>query len=98
MLNSKSKMKKVLSILLPIIVVFLIACNSKPKSKENGLNSDIVNNPNSANSNDSNKNVPIFKFAEESFNFGTIKEGAKVHHTFKFKNVGNDELVISNAH
>src|ERR1035438_7824800 len=98
MLNNKFIMKKGVYILFPIIVVLLIACNSKPKSKENGLNSDIVNNPNSANSKDSNKNVPIFKFSEESFSFGTIKEGAKVHHTFKFKNVGNGELVISNAH
>lgn len=98
MLISNKKMKKVIYLLIPIIAFLLIACNSKQKSKEDGLNSDIVNNPNSANSKDTNKNVPIFKFSEESFNFGTIKEGAKVHHTFKFKNVGNADLVISNAH
>ena len=91
-------MKKGIYILIPIIAILLIACNQKPKTKEDGIDSDIVNNPNSANGKDDNKNVPIFKFSEESFNFGTIKEGAKVHHTFKFKNVGNAPLVISNAH
>ena len=98
MLILKFIMRKGIYILIPIMFALLMSCNQKPKSKEEGLNSDIVNNPNSANSKDSNKNVPIFKFSEESYNFGTIKEGAKVHHTFKFINVGNAELVISNAH
>jgi len=98
MLINKFTMKQGIYIFIPIFAFLLIACKQKPKSKEDGINSDIVNNPNSANSKDSNKNVPIFKFNEESFSFGTIKEGAKVHHTFKFKNVGNADLVISNAH
>jgi Protein of unknown function (DUF1573) len=37
------------------------------------------------------------KFEEESFNFGTVKEGDVVKHVFKFKNTGTEPLVISNA-
>ncbi len=36
-------------------------------------------------------------FDSPSFDFGTVKEGEKVEHTFKFKNTGKEPLVISNA-
>ncbi|MEZ4954576.1 MAG: DUF1573 domain-containing protein [Saprospiraceae bacterium] len=36
-------------------------------------------------------------FAESEFNFGTVKAGEKVQHAYKFKNTGNEPLVISNA-
>ena len=33
-------------------------------------------------------------FEESSFNFGTITEGEKVNHSFKFRNDGKSDLVI----
>lgn len=36
-----------------------------------------------------------FEFEEESFDFGTIKQGDVVEHLFKFKNVGEGPLIIS---
>ncbi len=36
-------------------------------------------------------------FSENSFDFGTVSEGEKVSHVYKFKNTGNEPLVISNA-
>ncbi len=36
-------------------------------------------------------------FYEEHFNFGIVKEGDKVRHTFKFKNTGKYPLLISDA-
>lgn len=41
--------------------------------------------------------IPSFEFPEESFDFGTIKEGEIVEHTFMFKNIGEAPLIISNA-
>jgi hypothetical protein len=41
--------------------------------------------------------LPAFSFVEEEFDFGTIQEGDVVEHTFKFKNVGEAPLIISNA-
>lgn len=41
--------------------------------------------------------APKFKFEEEEFDFGNIKEGDVVSHTFKFTNVGEGPLVIQNA-
>jgi hypothetical protein len=91
-------MKRIVLIVMTPLIVMLFACEHSKKVKDNTLDSDIVNNPVTANNADTSKKFPIFKFVEESFNFGNIKEGQKVHHTFKFKNVGNADLIISNAH
>ncbi len=42
-------------------------------------------------------NVAKAQFEEEIYNFGTIDEGDKVTHNFKFKNTGKVPLVITNA-
>lgn len=39
----------------------------------------------------------ILSFEKESFDFGKIKQGEKVHYDFKFKNTGKSPLIISNA-
>ena len=39
---------------------------------------------------------PQIEFSEVKYDFGTIKQGDIVDHTFKFKNVGTQPLVISN--
>jgi len=36
-------------------------------------------------------------FADTSHDFGSINQGEKVSYTFKFKNTGNVDLVISSA-
>ncbi|MFT4666174.1 MAG: hypothetical protein ACI8YQ_002854 [Polaribacter sp.] len=36
-------------------------------------------------------------FEETEFDFGTIAAGEKVNHVYKFKNTGNEPLIISNA-
>jgi hypothetical protein len=38
-----------------------------------------------------------FKFENEEVNFGTIKQGESVTREFKFTNVGNEPLIITNA-
>ena len=46
---------------------------------------------------DPNQPKTQMTFSEQEFNFGTVNEGEKVKHTFKFKNTGNEPLIISNA-
>ena len=41
--------------------------------------------------------VTSISFAEESFNFGTVTAGEKVKHIFKFKNTGNEPLILSDV-
>ncbi len=44
-------------------------------------------------------NLPLtsIEFYEESHNFGEIKEGEKVMHTFRFKNTGSNPLKVENV-
>lgn len=39
-------------------------------------------------------NAPVIKFNEESFDFGDIKQGASVEHTFTVRNEGKRDLII----
>jgi hypothetical protein len=41
--------------------------------------------------------LPVIEFTEPEFDFGNVKEGQVVEHTFAFKNTGEAPLIISNA-
>ena len=38
---------------------------------------------------------PDIRFDEYTYDFGEVEQGGKIEHIFKFKNVGNEELVIT---
>ncbi len=90
------------------ILLFAISCTSNdPQNKRETLSSvkpsegnrvaDIIRNPVTANKPLDTTHVAKFEFEETLFNFGTVKEGDKVEHVFKFKNVGTVPLIISHA-
>lgn len=39
----------------------------------------------------------VITFEETEFDFGTVTEGEKVSHTFKFTNTGENDLIVTNA-
>lgn len=39
----------------------------------------------------------VMTFDETTFDFGTVAEGEKVSHTYKFKNTGDEPLILQNA-
>jgi archaellum component FlaG (FlaF/FlaG flagellin family) len=45
-----------------------------------------------------NPNAPKLKFAEETYDFGTVVEGPQITHDFKIKNEGKEPLILSNVH
>ena len=59
----------------------------------------VVNNPNTTNPEviAAAADAPVMTFTEMSHDFGTIKEGEVVNHTFAFKNTGKVPLVIESA-
>jgi hypothetical protein len=67
------------------------------KAESKNANAKIVRNPISADTPEDTINVAKMSFEEEFFDFGSVKEGAEVEHTFKFTNTGLVPLVISNA-
>lgn len=62
-----------------------------------GKVSDIIRNPVSADGILDSTKVARMIFSETEFDFGTIKEGEVVEHTFPFTNTGKVPLIISDA-
>ncbi len=82
-----------------IIVVLLMscffsACELTDQRKEEDINSDMINVPISA-SGEMDDNLPEFKFENLTFEFGTISQGEKVPHSFRFRNTGEADLIIA---
>lgn len=72
-------------------LVFFAACNN-PKSAEDTATTDSKESTEIA-----AVDAPVFKFEKDAYDFGQIKEGEKVSHDFKFKNIGKTPLIISSA-
>jgi len=64
------------------IFIAITSCNKKPAS--NKLSPDLINNPASA-SGENKSDQPVFEWTETRFDFGDVKQGEKVTHTFSFK-------------
>lgn len=79
-----------------LVVIFLLtaaltACKQNNDNNSNSLSTDAIEHS------ENSAEEPKFEFEEMNWDFGEINEGDRVEHTFKFKNVGNDDLVISNV-
>jgi hypothetical protein len=78
----------------------LIACSQKHSADipEDAINPDVVDNPVTPRGDSEVESMlPVFEFLEEEFDFGSIKEGETISHSFKFKNSGKSDLVITSA-
>lgn len=89
-------MKRFLYLLVLLSIPFaftFISCNQS-NNKGGQLPSDIVNNPNSA-SGEVDTDLPVIEFENDFYDFGKIIQGEKVSYSFKFKNIGKSDLIIS---
>lgn len=78
--------------ILPAILLVSLAsvnfsCNLTGRTKDTSTADTLVDKA----------NAPVIQFAEENFDFGTMKEGDVVEHKFKFKNVGKSPLQIQDV-
>lgn len=70
-----------------LVLIFLFTCNAALYSQE--LPEEMLK-PATANA-----RAPKFKFINgDSFDFGNLMKGSKVHHKFEFINVGKEPLII----
>ena len=82
------------------VVALFSACGEQPATEEGNLDSAVVDNPATADSGDGvdgDVAVPEFRFEKEAHDFGTIIQGEKVAYSFKFKNTGKGDLIITSA-
>jgi hypothetical protein len=97
-------MKKTIPFCLSAIFALgLVACNpetSKQASESTTAATPAetsVATPVSEPAKASNPDAPFIAFTETEFDFGTIKDGDVINHTFKFTNSGKTPLIIQNA-
>lgn len=81
--------------------VMLSSCGGEQNTEgESTIDTDVVTNPataETAEGADSDVPVPEFTFETEVHDFGKIVQGEKVSYSFKFKNTGNADLIITSA-
>jgi|AntAceMinimDraft_17_1070374.scaffolds.fasta_scaffold00716_8 hypothetical protein len=75
-------------------VAFFVSCSSNNKDN-NDISTKLVVNPNTANTNINSDILPKIKFEKKIHDFGKLIQGEKVSYSFKFKNTGNSDLLIS---
>lgn len=99
--------------LIAVISMSMIACqgdadDAREKARESlATASETAADPNAANNGlqsqaVADEQVPTgpttsIAFEHTDFDFGVVDDGEKVKHTYKFKNTGNEPLIISSA-
>lgn len=58
---------------------------------------DLIRNPMTADGLKDTSNLPQIKFDEIFYDFGDVVDGEVLEHTFRFKNIGQSALIISQA-
>ena len=82
-------------LLILIVSVSLISCNSGNTKSGELLDTNLVTNPNTASGDESKGALPVISFEETEHNFGKIIEGETVSFNFAFTNTGKVDLVIA---
>ena len=85
-------MNKVVSILFLFLI--FTSCELTDQRKDSDVDSSIINVP-ATRDGELEVDMPIIEFENLTFNFGSISQGEKASHSFRFKNNGKANLVIS---
>lgn len=83
-------------LILTISILVIPGCKSRG-DKDNSVSPDLITNPVTASGKKVKSDLPVMEFEQVKHDFGTVVQGEKVAHTFKFTNTGGSNLVISNA-
>jgi hypothetical protein len=89
-----------LNLILIFIAFSLTYCtNNASKTEETALDKSIleIENKGAATSEAKNENAPVISLENAVYEFGTVKEGEKVEHTYSFTNTGKSPLILSNV-
>lgn len=82
---------------LAVLAAGLLACDNAAKKVADAGETAAEETAAGAQTVANNKEMAAFKFEQNEFDFGTVKEGEVVERVFKFTNTGKAPLVIQNA-
>ena len=96
--------KNLISVIVFLAIFTTVSCKKQDASSEfqfdaknNILPQNVELNSIVPDKNKKPEDYPVIKIEEANFDFGTINEGDKVEHIFKFTNTGNGNLMVINA-
>lgn len=75
------------------MTVLLPGCNQSSDQ----LDTDLVNNPLSAEDSLENTALPVIDFGQKEYDFGEISQGEVIQYAFTFTNTGEGDLIIKSA-
>ncbi|MDX1667747.1 MAG: DUF1573 domain-containing protein, partial [Saprospiraceae bacterium] len=90
-------------ILSLMVLAFLTSCQNGDSDVRDAARQNIENDVQPANPQPATQSTAAtgpstsMEFEETEFDFGTINEGEKVAHTYRFKNTGSEPLILSDA-
>ena len=87
-------MKKTLASTL-LLLSLLLAAACADTQKNDDIDVDLINNPNSAQGYDQSARVPKITFDSDLHDFGRITAGESISYSFHFRNTGDADLVLS---
>lgn len=87
----KTRIQQLIIFILIAGIAFSCGTNSEEYS------TTLVNNPLTADGKIDSASMPKFHFYETEHDFGRIIAGEKVSYSFKFKNTGKSDLLITNV-
>ena len=73
--------------------MLIAGCGGNEKTE--GVDVDLINNPNSAQGYDQSARVPKITFDSDLHDFGRITAGESISYSFHFRNTGDADLVLS---
>ncbi|MBK7964094.1 MAG: DUF1573 domain-containing protein [Bacteroidetes bacterium] len=83
---------------IAIVASMLVSCGQdNSKQNQEQVSPEIVNIDATASDVNVKSKSGKFQFEENNFEFSTINSGTEVVHAFKFKNIGDGDIVISQA-
>lgn len=88
-------MKYFIHIGLFVVLMISLGLTSCKENSAKQLTPDMIQNPNSASGEVDMSILPKMEFEKTKHDFGKIVEGVKISYTYKFKNVGGSDLVVS---
>ena len=102
-------LKNLFVALIAVVSLTMISCqgdskDAQDKARESLATPTAEGQPAAANQTGVNPDEQVpsgpttsIAFEETDFDFGTVNDGEKVKHTYKFKNTGNEPLIIASA-
>ena len=76
------------------ILLLLLILAGCANDRKGNIPTDVITNPNSASGGQENT-LPVIEFDKDLHDFGKLIAGEKAVYTFKFRNTGKSDLVIS---